>query len=360
MELQLHFDEADWERIERDYSAWWAHELPRPIVQIGGWDGTRLENPLPSFMSNVPFDVSAEEIVERAAESFRHRYYYGDDFPHWWINFGPGMVAGLLGAVVHSVEETVWFEPPGDTSIEGLSFAYQPDNPWWQRILAITRAGAQAFGQMVQVSHTDLGGNLDILASFTTTQQLLTDLYDHPETVERLALQITELWKRYYDELDAIIYPACRGRVPWTPIWSTGRCYMMQCDFAYMISPEMFDRFVMPDLVALCDHLAAGFYHLDGQGQIPHLDSLLSIERLRGIQWVPGDGSPTAEHWLDLYQRIRNGGKLCQFFCTPEAALQIVSAIGGKDIMFSVSGSMDAEQARAFLDEMRQRDVWKY
>ena len=61
-----------------------------------------------------------------------------------------------------------------------------------------------------------------------------------------------------------------------------------------MISPAMFERFVMPDLVACCDHLDHGFYHLDGKGEIPHLDLLLSIPRLRGIQWIPGDGAAPA------------------------------------------------------------------
>jgi hypothetical protein len=63
------------------------------------------------------------------------------------------------------------------------------------------------------------------------------------------------------------------------------------------------------------------FYHLDGKGQIPHLDLLLSLPRLRGIQWVPGDGNPPPEHWLPLLKRIRDGGKLCQVTVSPQGAL---------------------------------------
>jgi hypothetical protein len=36
------------------------------------------------------------------------------------------------------------------------------------------------------------------------------------------------------------------------------------------------------------------FYHLDGIGQLHHLDLVLSIAELDGVQWVPGDGKPTA------------------------------------------------------------------
>ena len=147
------------------------------------------------------------------------------------------------------------------------------------------------------------------------------------------------------------------GTTPWAPIWSPGKTYMLQCDFSYMISPAMFERFVMPDLVACCDHLDHAFYHLDGQGQIPHLDMLLSIERLRGIQWVPGDGAPPPDRRLDLLKRIIDGGKLCQVSVSAEGAHRIVKELGGKGFMLSVSDPMPAEEAEAFLKIMARDDI---
>jgi hypothetical protein len=358
MELRLHFDERDWERIERDYMAWWDHALERPLIQIGMIDPKTDNTPdVPGFISNIPFSVPAEEVVAWASAQFERQRFYGDEFPRWWMNFGPGIVAGFLGARVHSVDDTVWFEPFTMLEPREIQLAYDPENLWWQRVQNLTRAGAQAWGKQVQISHTDLGGNLDIIASLRTTQQLLVDLYDAPEEIERLVHQVTALWIRYYDELDALIHPASRGRVPWAPIWSRGTSYMLQSDFAYMISPAMFDRFVMPDLCAVCDHLDYGFYHLDGKGEIPHLPSLLSIKRLRGIQWVQGDGAPPHEEWLDLFKRILDGGKLCQIFTSASSALKIVRALGGKGFMFTITDHMTGEEAKAFLAEMRLQDI---
>jgi hypothetical protein len=169
--------------------------------------------------------------------------------------------------------------------------------------------------------------------------------------------EVTALWLKYYDELDALIYPVSRGRCPWAPIWSRGTTYMLQSDFSYMISPAMFDRFVMPDLCAICDHLDYGFYHLDGKGEIPHLPSLLSIKRLRGIQWVQGDGAPPHEEWLDLLKRILDGGKLCQIFTPCESALKIVSTLGGKGFMFTITDDMRGKDGEAFLKEMHLQDI---
>lgn len=357
----IHFTDADWERVQRDNIAWWAGELPRPLVYL---DATE---PFPEQiygkLSNYPLEMPAEQVVDIYERYLSHKRYYADAFPWWWMDFGPGIVAGFLGATVHSVTEpleTVWFSPPRDATLSELEFTYDPDNVWWQRVQAITTAAVERFGAAVAVSHTDLGGNLDLLASFRGTQKLLFDVADQPEQVERQAARLTQLWLRYYDELDAIIRPACRGTSCWTPLWSPGTTYMLQCDFSYMISPAMFERFVLPDLTACCDHLDHGFYHLDGPGEIPHLDLLLSIPRLRGIQWIPGDGNPPPHEWLDLLKRIRDGGKLCQIYTTPDGARHVVRNLGGRGFLFVImSGSEFTDPARAegFMTTLTREDI---
>ncbi|MFO7918944.1 MAG: hypothetical protein R6V13_12800 [Anaerolineae bacterium] len=359
MSISLHFTAQDWERIERDYSAWWAHELERPLVQI--MDKHQSPNvPYPEihkFASNYPLDMPAEEIVHNISLHLEATRYYGDAFPRWWVNFGPGIIAGFLGAGVHSVPETVWFEARNVREASDLTFTYRPNNPWWIRVQELTRAAVEAWEGEVQVSHTDLGGNLDLIASFRTTQNLLYDLYDAPEEIDRLVQKVTQLWLRYYDKLDAIIRPTCRGTTPWAPIWSKGRTYMLQCDFAYMISPEMFKRFVIPDLTMCCAHLDHGFYHLDGAGQIRHLDLLMEMPRLRGIQWIPGEGAPPPHEWLDLLQRIIAGGKLCQLYVTAEGARTIVKNLGGKGFLLHIREEMTAHEAAAFLKLLAREDA---
>ena len=287
MGINLHFDDADWQRIERDYPAWWAHELDRPLILVMGQEiDPTVELPvLHEFVSNYPLEMPADEVIARITPHLETMRYYGDAYPRWWVNFGPGIMAGFLGAQVHSVEETVWFEPVERQPIADLHPILDPDNIWWRRVVDLTAAAARAWGDRVQVGHTDLGGNLDILASLRTTEGLLYDLYDAPDEVERLAGEITALWICYYDALYDVIAPVCRATTPWAPIWSPGKTYMLQCDFSYMISPAMFERFVMPDLVACCDHLDHAFYHLDGREADPSGYVALYRERLQGIQW---------------------------------------------------------------------------
>jgi hypothetical protein len=114
---------------------------------------------------------------------------------------------------------------------------------------------------------------------------------------------------------------------------------MLQSDFAYMISPRMFKRFVVQDLTDCCAAMDHGFYHLDGKGQLAHLDQLLAIERLRGIQWIPGDGQPPGDEWTEVLQRIRAAGKLCQLYVSLEGARRIVREHdGGRGFVLAVGG----------------------
>ena len=354
MRFELHFTAKDWERIERDWSAWWAGELERPLVMIEGWglpagDAALGVGPEMTFTSEFPLETPVDEVLDHYQVHLERRRFYGDAWPRWWPNFGPGIVAGFLGARVHPVPGTVWFEPAKPVSIKDLLPSHEADNVWWQRVVSLTRTAVARWEDRVAVAHTDLGGNLDVLASLRTTERLLLDLHDAPDEVARLVAEITRLWLHYYDELYAIIAQAGRGTTPWAPIWSSGRCYMLQSDFAYMISPQMFERFVMPDIAACCEALDHGFYHLDGKGQIAHLDRLLSLERLRGIQWIPGDGQPPPEGWLPLLKRIRDGGKLCQLFVSPQGARTIVRELGGRGFALYIQQSMTQAEARNLL-----------
>jgi 5-methyltetrahydrofolate--homocysteine methyltransferase len=200
---------------------------------------------------------------------------------------------------------------------------------------------------------TDLGGNLDILASLRGSEKLLLDLTDDPQQVERLVSEITTLWLRYYDELEGITIKAGRGNACWGPVWSPSKGYMLQCDFSYMISPRMFKRFIVPDLAACCDHLDYGFYHLDGKGEIPHLDALIGIKRLKGIQWQPGDGQPKADGWLPLIAKIRDSGKRCQIYVTRQGALTVQRELGGQGfLMHIIDDPVSPDEGSAFLKEL--------
>jgi 5-methyltetrahydrofolate--homocysteine methyltransferase len=331
--MSIAFSAERWEQTKRNYDLWWAGKLQRPLmpVYLKGRDGGRREPAVPraSRTGLYPLSVTPEQIVDRWDYELSCVEFLGDAFPSVWIDFGPGIVAGFLGCEVTPGVDTLWFHPRKVESIDQLRFRYDGDNIWLKRVKDIARAAVARWGGSVQVAMTDLGGNLDILASFRPSENLLLDLYDHPEEVKRLTWEAHELWFRYFDEINAILRPTNPGYTTWANIFCSRPTYMLQCDFAYMIGPGMFDEFVQPELAAACGRLDYAFYHLDGQGQLPHLDSLLSIDALKGVQWVPGDGSPPCRCWADVYRRIRKAGKLVQYIAGPEGIEPVAEACGG-------------------------------
>jgi len=156
----------------------------------------------------------------------------------------------------------------------------------------------------------DLGGVIDILATFRGTENLLLDLIESPDEVKRAVNEIKVLWHRYYDELLSLMIEGFY--TDWSAILSKKRSYMMQCDFCYMLGPDMFEEFILGELTDTSAFLDRSCYHLDGVGQIPFLTGLIETAKMDLIQWVPGDGPHAKKDWSGLYRTVLDSGKHLQ------------------------------------------------
>jgi 5-methyltetrahydrofolate--homocysteine methyltransferase len=351
MPINVQFSELDWQRIERDWSAWWAHDLDRPMVVFETSDDivpAITDHPdLKVLMLDVPID----QVLDDQQAILQPRRFHGDAWPRWFVNGGPGALGAFLGAQVDIQPETdtVWFGPRSEETLAEMELIFDENNIWWQRIKRLTQAAVERWGDQVSISHTSLGANMDILAALRTTQKLLVDLYDAPEEVDRLVEQITTVWEYSYDELYKIIRVNHRGTTPWAPIWSPKRTCMIGCDFCTMVSPKMFDRFIAPGLHRCFAALDHSFYHLDGPDELKHLNKFLAMENLSGIQWIPGAGAAPPEEWLPLLKQIRDGGKLIQIKVTADGALKIIREIGGEAMAISISDKLTHQEGRDLI-----------
>ncbi len=348
--MGMDFSKARWDQVKENSRAWWNGKLKRPLIQFAfdGHDPGRPKPEIPfySFQAFYDLSVPAEDIIDRIDYDLSCQKFLGDAFPAFLPNFGPGVMAAFVGAVLEASIETgtCWFHPREAKKLSDLALEYDPDNIWLNRIKDLCGAGLDRWRGSVQIAMTDLGGNLDILSSFRPSEQLIYDLYDYPEQVKALTWQAHELWWKYFDEFNAMLRPANPGYTAWAAIFSEIPYYMLQCDFCYMISPDMFDEFVKPELAQSCKRLGNAFYHLDGPGQLPHLDSLLTIPDLKGVQWIPGSGAPDYRHWPEVYRKIRDAGKLIQLLGDPETLDTVAEQLGSAEgIVLLGQASSEAE-----------------
>lgn len=367
------FGKVDWAALRRAWNMWWEGTLERPLVMYEhldpGWSREiqmkKGLSELPS-LSNLSFtgqfglDTPVDQVIQYYQDQLDHIVYYGDAFPKLWVNYGPGLVAAFLGADFQIQSDTIWLSPPQSENgisweeipLIEISLTFNAQHPLWQRVCELTKAAEDQFGESICVGITDLGGNLDILASLIGSTRLAMEMLDNPDEVARLCEEIRQVWLDCYDQLKGFINIETRGSTCWAAVWAPERYYMFQSDFAYMISPEMFKRFVVPDLKMCAETIPYAFYHLDGKGQIRHVDQLLALDGLRGIQWIPGDGAPPPEEWLSLLEKIIAGDKRCQLYVSAEGARRIVNELGGKGFALYINDDLSPTEAEVLIKEL--------
>ena len=332
--MPVHFMPERMRQALDNHEKWWQGTLDRPLMAVTLSNfypmGGDAKAPALSQANCADLSWTPEEVIEALDARLSTQEYLGDAVP--WVNFdafGPGVLAAFCGARLDNSSGRVWFFPDQEKRIEDIHVRYDPDNPWARRIKAIYRAGLAKWGDLVVMGMPDLGGVLDVAATFRGSENLLLDLYDAPDEVLRLCGEIETAWREAYRDMEAVLHPGCPAYTDWSGLLSRAPSYIIQCDFSYMIGPEMFRRFVLPTLQRDARWLSRSIYHLDGVGELNHLDALLALPEVDAVQWVFGEGKPGPMHWLDIYRRIRSAGKRAMLVGKPDEALQTIRELGG-------------------------------
>ena len=111
----------------------------------------------------------------------------------------------------------------------------------------------------------------------------------------------------------------------------------------------MFEEFIVPELEDLCTAWTNVFYHLDGPGALHHLDRVLQIDGIAGIQWVPGSGQPHGwQVWRDLYVKVAEAGKKIWVPCGAGDVEDVIRTIPPERLIIS-GGTKSRDDAEALL-----------
>ncbi|MGB9678008.1 MAG: hypothetical protein ACPLZ9_05250, partial [Candidatus Ratteibacteria bacterium] len=236
----------------------------------------------------------------------------------------PMTMTAYLGGKVIFREETVWFDKIID-NWKNFKIEFKKDNFWLNASIKLIEKQIEKFNGEFLIWNSDLGDALTCFSLLRGVENLLFDIIEIPEITFEKIDEFIDVWIKIHSLFYEKIKEKIEGDASWL-IWAPGKTYACQCDFSTMISPKLFEKFVVYELEKLKDYLEYIVWHLDGPDEIKHLDILLSLPYIKVIQIVPGAGKPpcASSLWLPIIEKILKSGKNVILYSSNEKEFEIL------------------------------------
>ncbi len=299
----------NWEDAKAHYEAYWNKDylerccLAISIRRTGG------KNLFPDRA------YTAEELYtdprcihERMMNHCEHTEFLYECIPSRILDFGTAGECQYFGSIPQYTPGTIWFSPILDEPDSNL-LVY--DRSRFDRHKKITQDLVALAADNYFVGMNDNCGIIDGLAHLRGTENLLVDMVDNPDFVHEARDKILAVWKETQQEYFDVVRENNLGGSShsWMQLWAPGRHLQLQCDYSCMISPAMFEEFVLPELEETSAAFDHATYHFDGIEQLRHLDMILSVKTIDNIQWTRVAGQPETSENIEALQKIQKAGK---------------------------------------------------
>jgi 5-methyltetrahydrofolate--homocysteine methyltransferase len=305
----------DWDdTLDRWTRFWHGRPLDRPIIRIAAPNGKSVRWPTPS--TNRDRFLGVEYNLARIEATLESTWFGGEAIP--FVFFNAGWIASAYMSTPQFHDRTIWFEPTPVDYERNEPFPLDWQNPWLKQYEAfhaamLRRAGKDDF----MIGQACILPANDMLSMLMGTETFLTALIEHKDWMHAAFGQLARNWcalMRHFFEMNRRVNDFWYG-TSWNSFWGPEPFIAYQSDVSCMISPEMFQTFILPELALAAKEFGPVWYHLDGSGALPHLECLLACDTVRAIQWVPGEGAaPHGEAWLEVYRKIQRTGKVLDLY----------------------------------------------
>ncbi len=309
----------DLNEAKKYWSAFWAGEIiDRPAISLKVAPGPDAPpHPAGLILQDDPL-IAVRQFGEWAA----HVKWLAEAVPFFHLNYGPDQFAAWLGARLEYSPDsggTTWSVPfIRDWDLDGAEIDH-PHGQWWDRAVEVYRGAGEIADGRFLIGVPDAHSNMDALSALRGPQAMCEDLLDVPEKVDRAMLRVRKAFAPILETVANAGRMDKWGYTGWLPFYSETPYATLQCDFACMVGPEHFRRWILPALEEESSYLDHSVYHYDGPDALVHLDDVLSIPGIRAIQSGPRHGE-SAGHRVDgparrdpeggqggLHRRIRGG-----------------------------------------------------
>ena len=137
----INFSQDRWARVREHYTDWWAGNAKTPVLgAVIVKDGVDYNKVKLISQANVCDMRDPEQVVDDIIAHLGSFEFYGDAFPLYNFDcFGPGILAGFLGATVSNATGNVWFHPKETLTPDKLRFSLDKTNEWFTYLESIYR-----------------------------------------------------------------------------------------------------------------------------------------------------------------------------------------------------------------------------
>lgn len=362
-----------------DTSGWWSIELEgkpdfeQAMQRVYAWyEGEILDRAPVRFMAhNAAFNLGdvegkrspeeqkkrwfdVERRVEDYVRSIEGKRFLGETFPVFDPNLGPDVYAAFYGAELTFGEVTSWSHPIVHDWDDMVRLKLDMHNEYFKTIEALMLCAIERCAGKALVGYTDLHPSVDCAMAWRGTERFCLDLYEAPDRAKELIEIAYRDFHTIYDHFDRILKSHHLPSVCWIGLPSFGRFHVPSCDFSAMISTEHFVEFSLPALLHEIQTMTHVVYHVDGRGVARHLDHILAVPQINGIQWVQemGEARPIMQ-WVPLIKKIQAAGKGVIVDLQPDELEPFLDAVKPQGIFLWV-GTEDEEEQRAILKRLEK------
>ena len=320
---------SDWpETRERFTALWEGRTLDRPYL------GIMAPNPSGGVTAPAPPEdpearwLDPAWVIPDLRASLANNWWGGDVIPSYLLMAGWVL---CYGATPRFSQRTIWHEPFTVDYDTPPNFTLDLQDPWISKYIDLySRAAREAGKDNFLLGTPCLIPANDLLPAMLGTTEFLLALVEHPEWIQAAMAQIIDgqMQAYHYFETLAAGHDFPYGNPGWMPFWAPREYRHMQSDVSCMLSPAMFDEFVVPELERLAAEFESIWYHLDGFDACQHLPRLLATPGMRVIQYVPTPAEPNngPDH-LELYRTIQHAGKIIHITVEPQYVEPLVKAL---------------------------------
>ena len=310
----------DFSEAVRHWEAFWAGEIiDRPCLHVTAPKADCQPAAHPGYMAGRTGNY--REVAEQFDACAETVYFGAEAIPFLDPSFGPDMFAGFVGAELKYNENetrTSWAVPFVEDWESILPLTLKENEGYWPAMLEMVQTFRQVARDRFLVGMLDLHSNMDCLAAIRGPERLCMDLLDCPEKVQQAMLDVRALYAKVYDGIYRAAEMHEQGTIGWAPFYCPQRFAITQCDFVCMIGSEHARKYVIPALREEAEFLDHTVYHYDGPNALVHLEDILAIKEIDGIQWVPGHAYQPFIGWMDLLKQMQKAGKSLQINCSPD------------------------------------------